>query len=45
MAKDVVDEREVRFVGVIGGVAIRDERWGTANTAEVNCSGDGGAPE
>ena len=35
LGKDVVEESEVRFVGVIGRNSVRFERWGAANAMEL----------
>jgi len=31
LGKDIIDEREVRLVGVRRCVIVRDERWGTTS--------------
>ena len=35
LAKNEIEERKIRFVGVIAGILVRDVRWGTTNTSEL----------
>ena len=39
MGKDVIEERDVRFVGVIGRIPVRDERRRTTNAVELEFKG------
>ena len=39
MGKDVIEERDVRFVGVIGRIPVRDERRRTTNAVESEFEG------
>ena len=39
LSKDVIEERKVGFIGVIGRVHIRLERWRAADAAELGFEG------
>ena len=39
MGKDVIEERDVRFVGVIRGIPVRDKRRRTTNAVELEFEG------
>ena len=39
LGKDVIEERDARFVGVIGGISVRNERRRTTNAMESEFEG------
>ena len=39
LGKGVIEERDVRFVSVIGGIPVRDERRRTTNAVELEFEG------